>query len=152
MHTLRQALASIPWKLIALIGRYHNLGIDSNLSKAALIEKVATRLLSSVCWPDALAALPPPARRCLLVLQLAGGHLPAHSLTRRFGPRRSHRSLIRACRQQIPLAPLERLQIAGLVFQEVSSPVSTLYIPADLLALLPPPDTPAPAASGLLHR
>lgn len=34
--TMPQALASLPWHFIAIIGRERGLGIDSNLSKAEL--------------------------------------------------------------------------------------------------------------------
>jgi hypothetical protein len=136
MSTIVQALTTLPWDLIAIIGREHGLGIDSNLTKADLITKVADRLTTSQHLSQYLARLGQAETQCLADLVWAGGRVRLHYLIHRYGQIRENRALIRAYRQASDLSTLERLQVLGLSFVDKTIAVRELYIPTDLLPLL----------------
>jgi len=142
MATLKQALQAIPVHLIAIIGRENGLGIDSNLSKTALIERVASALSHPATFPNRVEQLTPSQAQALTDLRWAGGRLPARYLAKSYGPLRTLRQIIDAYRQQIPLSPLEQLCIQGLIFFDPAS--RDLFIPADIEPHLPPLESPAP--------
>ena len=146
MSTIVQALTALPWDLIAIIGREHGLGIDSNLTKVDLIAKVADRLAAPQYLSQYLAGLGQAETQCLADLVWAGGRVRLHYLTRRYGQIRENRDLIRAYRQPSDLSTLERLQVLGLSFVDKTIAVRELYVPTELLPLLSdlaPPASPA---------
>jgi hypothetical protein len=157
MTTLRQALQLKPVHFITIVGRENGLGIDSNLRKPDLIDKVAMALSNPARLPACLSRLTAPEEQALMDLLTAGGRLPARYLTTTYGPLRSPRKTIQAYRQRAALrhlrqdvaqdtalSPLERLGLLGLVFHDPQT--NDLFIPDDFISHLPRPELPPPAA------
>ncbi len=142
MTTLQQALAAIPYHLIAIIGRQHHLSFSAKLPKSTLIDLVASTLLNSNKLPEALAQLSPPETQCLMDVLAAGARLPVRYLADRNARSLAPRRLIRAHRQQAQLTPVERLCLRGLLFYDQAT--YDLFIPTDLMPLLPQPNRPVP--------
>lgn len=138
MTTLIEALQQKSVRFIALIGRHQGLGIDANLRKPDLIAKVAPILAQA----DRLTVLSVSAQQCLADVLLAGARAPARLLIPQYGPLRSTEALTQAVRQQTPLSSLEELALAGLLFLDKNT--RDLFIPADLISLLPTPTKPQP--------
>ena len=138
MTTIRQALQTIPWDLIAIIGRQNGLGIDKNLSKTGLIEKVIPVLLNADQLHQIWQRLSPNQKDSLTDLLKAQGRCLARHLTRRYGPIRPARQIIRAFQSQAHLSDLEQLQILGLIYSDDTPHQPQLFIPSDLVSHLQP--------------
>lgn len=139
MLTLYEALSAEPVALIAAIGRRHGLGLDSNLKKTAVLEKVAGHLRSAAAWPQLLPQLRRAEKDALDRLLATGGHGAAAPLLRLYGPLRAPRPLLQALRAGAELSPLEGLRLAGILFKDRDRWPAELFIPADLLPHLPEP-------------
>ena len=156
MTTLVEALQATSWHFLITIGRRRRLKLDSNLPKAALIDILSRTLVQPDNLRLALAGLSAPARQLLVDLQLAGGRVARRPLAASYGRLGPAREIIRTLRQQArapetaaqpaqaAFSPLEEVTLLGLVFLQPAA--DDLFIPTDLLPLLPPalpPPTPA---------
>ncbi len=158
MTTLVEALQATSWHFLITIGRRRRLKLDSNLPKAALIDILSRTLVQPDNLRPALAGLSAPARQLLVDLQLAGGRVARRHLAAAYGRLRPAGEIIRALRQQArtpetaaqpaqtAFSPLEEVTLLGLVFLQPAA--DDLFIPVDMLPLLPappalPPPTPA---------
>lgn len=148
MTTLHQALQQTSWRLLKIIGRERGLQFKSNIHKADLINRLHPRLLDPHPLARALTALTDLDRRALADIQTTGGRQALRHLRPRYGdlPRRSAALIqrLQTAQPDPPLSPLERLLKNGLIFFDPAR--ADLYIPFDLLARLPQPDTLNPDA------
>lgn len=155
MTTLVEALQATSWHFLITIGRRRRLKLDSNLPKAALIDILNRTLVQPDNLRPALAGLSAPARQLLVDLQLAGGRVARRHLAASSGRLRLAREIIQTLRQQVhapesaarsaqaAFSPLEEVTLLGLVFLQPAT--DDLFIPAELLPLLPaPPALPPP--------
>jgi len=165
MTTLQEALQASSWRLLLIIGRQRGLGLDANLSKPDLIDKIIPVLLDLANLNRLLPHLSPLARQALADLQQAGGQVPARYLRQQYGQLRPMSHLVQQYRQ-LPapvdlaaFAPLEQLCLVGLTF--LARTTDELFIPLEVRAYLK--DEPAgrmndesginsPDPSFILHR
>lgn len=144
MRELRRCLADYSVARLRAVASAR--GIDLTTHKRV---EAARQLAEAMLQPDAVAEaleiLNPQERRALEVVQSAGGSVRADPFTRRFGgirPIGDGRLIV----EQPWLAPdtvTERLWYLGLLFKAFAEyggeRVAYLFIPPDLLPLLPPP-------------
>ena len=146
MRTLQQSLSEYGDAMLRAIAEQWQVAGDDP-------ETLPARLAAAMLEPGHLQALleslEPEARAVLAQLVAAGGSIRGHLLTsvhgevRRLGPR----AIEREKPWLHPASPTERLWYAGLIFRRYSRLGNYLgevyYIPADLLAALPPQHLPA---------
>jgi hypothetical protein len=151
MTTLdKTLLATLPWRLLMIIGRQRDLRLPSNTPKADLVERLAQVLLDPANLSQALADLAEPEQRALSEILAAGGRLPLRYLKPRHGGLRSVKWMYRWFSQATERprddgaapSPLERLRALGLVFYD--SQTEDVFIPLELRPHLPEPALPPP--------
>jgi hypothetical protein len=143
MITLRAALQATSWRLLIFIARRRGLSLSSKTRKADLISQLTQLLPDPANLANALAALSPAQRQALDDLLIARGRLPLRHLHSRHGNLSVPADLTLA--QTPGAAPLERLRGLGLIFHDRAS--DEIFIPTDLIPLLPQPDTLPPPRS-----
>jgi hypothetical protein len=151
MMPLRQALELYPWRFLLFIGRRRGLKFSSKIRKVELVDRLAQSLAEPGNARAALAGLSAPAQAALADLLIAGGQAPRRYLRLRHGDLRPYRQTPGHYNppepEQIPdeagLSPLEQLRAAGLIFYDPAT--HDLFIPSDLIAHFPAPDTLSPA-------
>ncbi|MFZ5917911.1 MAG: helicase-associated domain-containing protein [Chloroflexota bacterium] len=145
MKLYRALLDYDPTLLAAIAGRR---GVELTATRQPeMVEQLAAALLAPESVREVVAWLSPPQRAAIDALLAAGGRLPAarfghrHGVVRRMGPGR----LEREKPWRDPISPAEALFFAGLLFftfdESGDQIVETVFLPDDLLPLLPPAGT-----------
>lgn len=171
MHTLLHSLQDYPLAMLRAIAEVRGLTLQSNVARE-VVQQLADQLADPDNLLAALAGCSAQARQALDAVLRGGGHLPAAAFERRFGEIRRFGPgrLEREAPQRAPANPAEELWYRGLIFrsfaQTAAGPLEVIYVPNDLLALLPepsplsasfelpavpPPDRPVSANADLLH-
>ena len=143
---LRTLLAQTPYRLLCVIGRQRGVPVPHNVSKDALIDRLAQALGDPDALQAACAGLPAPAQAVLHDLVLAGGRLPRAHIARRHGDFRPYRPWRAEAPDRPwdhPRTPTARLYFLGLLFWDEAT--GDLVLPADLLAHYPRPPAPGGA-------
>jgi len=144
VKTLYQSLLDYDMALLRAIAQRRGISLPSNRRREAV-----QVLSEALAQPEAMARiweeLNPEEREALLALARAGGRMSAAVFTRRFGEVRPM-GPGRLAREQpwcSPMSPAEGLWYAGLIYRafapldEQGPMVEFVYIPTDLLPLLP---------------
>ncbi len=162
MRELHRFLIDYDMAMLRALAR--NRGVKLTRHRPAeAADELAGLLLEPVSVQTALARISPEGREALGVLQVRGGRMRVPGFARRFGQVRpiGPGRLQREAPWQDPMTPAEELWYAALIFyafdQDESGPGEFVFIPDDLIPLLPqvqvtPPtfaveSIPAPAAS-----
>jgi len=150
MYKLHRFLVDYDMTMLRALAQNRGVALTTN-RQAEAVDELAFRLLDPLSMRTALARLSPGGCEALEVLLAAGGRMRAPHFARRFGqvqpigPGR----LERETRWLEPANPAEELWYAGLIFrafhQDEVGPGEFLFIPEDLLPLLPQPKLAPPA-------
>ena len=148
MKTLRQSLLDRDLRFLEVIARRWGLLLEHR-RKAEVLDQLESSLLRPEAVRATLADLSPEERAALDALLAAGGRMPAESFTRDHGPIRpvGPGRLQREEPWRQPASGAEGLWYRGLIAHgfEIETPeggqsgAPVLYIPSDLLPLLPSP-------------
>ena len=149
MHKLHRFLIDYDMSMLRALARNRGATLTTN-RQAEAVDELASLLLDPVSVRTALAKLGPEGRAALDALQAAGGRMRAPRFARHFGQvrRAGPGRLEREALWQDPDNPAEELWYAALIFrafdQDEGGPGEFIFIPDDLLPLLPAPaETPA---------
>ena len=145
MRTLKSSLIDEPLPRLTAIADTWDIGLE-----AASVEEMAEALAKHMLSPEAAArgreSLPIGARKALDALVSApNGRMPAAAFERRFGTLRpmGPGRLERERPWLSPANPTEVLWYRGFIFRAFdkspTNPVEVLFIPSDLIGLLPQP-------------
>jgi hypothetical protein len=150
MHDLHRFLVDYEMAMLRALAQNRGVTLTTN-RQAEAADQLAAAFLDPLSVRVALARLTPQARQALELLLAAGGHLRAPHFARRFGQIRpiGPGRLEREAPWQDPANPAEELWYAGLIFraffEDAGGPGDFVFIPDDLLPLLPQPQTAPPA-------
>lgn len=154
MHRrLSEALAEYDMITLGALAEMRGAELTSNHPPSAA-QQLADQLLTPASLAIALADLSPVEREALASLQRAGGWQDSRRFGHRFGAPRPMGAgrLARERPWQAPANPAEGLWYRGLIFkgfrQTPGGVIEVIYVPNDVLELLPPPGAP-PAPSAL---
>jgi hypothetical protein len=144
MKTLHECLQEYDTTLLRAIAERLGIDLDSN-HQPAMAEAISAALLSEEFLAQVLAWLSEEERQALDSLVAGGGRMRAHRFRqragelRRFGPG----SLAREAPWRKPTSAAEGLWYRGLIArafaEEAGTVVEFVFIPADVLPLLPSP-------------
>jgi hypothetical protein len=147
-RTLQESLIDYEPAMLEALAEVRGAVLESNHQLTAARE-LATQLITPASVAFALDELTPKEQEALTALISAGGWLETPRFSRRFGDVRQvgHSRLLREKPWQEPTNPAEGLWYRALIFkgfrQTDTGLVEVVYIPADLLSLLPgPPQAP----------
>lgn len=146
-RSLSEALADYDMITLAALAELRGAELTSNHPPSAA-QQLAAQLLAPASLAIALADLSPAEREALASLQRAGGWQDSRRFGHRFGNLRQMGPgrLARERPWQAPINPAEALWYRGLIckgFRQTSDGViEVIYVPSDVLALLPPPGPP----------
>lgn len=149
MRTLERALADYDLAMLRAIAATHGSPLTATRQGEAVSELAAT-LASPQLIREALARLSPQEREALDRLLISGGQMSRISFSRRHGalPHLGPGRLERERPWESPGTPAERLWYMGLIYtgfvELEGEPAEVVYLPDELLDLLPPPQTPPP--------
>jgi hypothetical protein len=152
MASLQRFLADYDMAMLRALAQARGLELASN-RQAEAADRLAAALLEPLSLRVALARLSGDARRALDALIAAGGKVRSAQFGRDFGVVRptGPSRLERETPWQTPANPAEELFYQGLIFRafdrDAGGPGEFLFIPSDLLALLPPPKVEPPRFS-----
>lgn len=145
MNTLTRSLRDYPPAMLRAIADANRVALASNAVQA-MADQLAAALTASEHLADLLAGCSEAARTALAVLLHNGGRSPALPFERRFGAIRQFGPgrLERERPQRAPLNAAEELWYRGLVYrafaQTPDGVAEFLYVPGDLIPLLPQPE------------
>jgi hypothetical protein len=140
--TLRESLVDYDMALLRALAEMRGALLTSNHQTTAA-DELAAQLVSPASVAIACADLSPAEAEALAELQAAGGWMEAPRFERRYGAVRpmGPGRLERERPWLAPANPAEGLWFRGFTFkgfrQTESGPVEVVYLPSDLLALLP---------------
>jgi hypothetical protein len=150
MNSLRRFLVDYDMAMLRAVAENRGVSLDTNVQSEA-VDGLAAALVHPLSVRTALARLSPGAREALDALAAAGGRLRAaqfaraHGQIRPVGPGRLEREAV----WQRPENPAEELWYAALIFrgfaEDRSGPVEFVFLPDDLLPVLPEPDPGRPS-------
>ncbi len=148
MRNLRQTLLDWDLALLEVIAQRWGLSLES-LEKGDVIDRLESELLRPEAVEATLADLSQQERVALDALLAAGGRMPAESFARHHGPIRpiGPGRLRREDPWREPAGGAEGLWYRGLIafgFDLQAPEAKIVYIPSDLLPLLPMPQKEAP--------
>lgn len=152
MYDLRRSLADYDMAMLRALAQNRGVTLETNQQLEA-VDHLATALLAPVSVRVALTRLSSQAGEALNTLLSAGGSMRAPQFFRQFGSIRpiGPGRLEREAPWQEPASPTEELWYAGLVYrafsQDEDGAGEFVFIPDELLPLLPQPDNEAPALS-----
>ncbi|GAB4533618.1 MAG: hypothetical protein Kow0063_15820 [Anaerolineae bacterium] len=150
--TLRESLVDYDMALLRALAELRGAELNSN-HRLTAAEELATQLIAPASLAIALADLSPAETEALAMLQAGNGWMEAPRFARRFGTVRAMGPgrLERERPWLSPANPAEGLWYRGLIFkgfrQTRSGVVEVVYIPDDLLAMLPDLSASLPARS-----
>ncbi len=151
MPSFSTFLSDKPLEFIHILARGWNLDLpESSLEGVRLA--LDRKLRDGELVAEVVAALPSAARQALAALVGAGGRVPLDQFSRRYGEIRQMgpARLAREHPERSPVSPAEKLYFLGLAglahFDTGDGPREHVYVPDDLLPLLPalPVEGPAP--------
>jgi hypothetical protein len=143
VRTFERALADYDLAMLRAIAAARNVALPSSRQGEAA-SALAAALATPQAVEDALGSLSPQGREALDRLLAAGGQMPLSSFARLYGalPRLGPSRLEREEPWKSPATPAEQLWYMGLIyagFVELDGePVEVIYLPDELLGLLPP--------------
>jgi len=148
VRTLRQSLLDRDPAFLEVIARYWGVVLESS-RKGEVVNQLESALLQPEAMAATLADLSPQERAALDTLLAAGGRIPAATFIRNHGPIRpiGPGRLRREEPWRQPASGAEGLWFRGLIARsfEIEAPETEMvYIPSDLLPLLPSPPKEAP--------
>jgi len=149
MKTLKDSLVDYDLALLRAIAEQRQVELESNIQREA-VDQLAEELKRPESVEKALELLSPEEREALDNLLAWGGKVKASLFTRRYGPIRPFGPgrLSRERPWLNPAGPAERLWFLGLIFRgfEPSEEglVEVVYIPEDVIPLLPVPPAEEP--------
>ena len=148
MKTLRQCLLDRDLAFLEVIARRWGLVLQGR-RKGEVLDQLEPELLRPEAVAATLAELPQQERGALDALLAAGGRMPAESFTRDHGPIRpiGPGRLRREEPWRQPVGGAEGLWYRGLIalgFDLETPGAEVVYIPSDLLSLLPRPHRKEP--------
>ena len=144
MHDLQRFLVDCEMAMLRALAQSRGATLTTN-RRAEAADQLAATLLDPLSVRGALARLSSQGREALEILLSAGGHTRASHFARRFGQIRpiGPGRLEREAPWQNPANPAEELWYAGLIFhafyEDAGGPGEFIFIPDDLLPLLPRP-------------
>ncbi|HDN79688.1 MAG TPA: hypothetical protein ENG33_04395, partial [Chloroflexi bacterium] len=144
MKTLRESLLDYDMAMLRAIAEQLQIPLETNIQKEA-VDHLALELSKPEVVGKALALLSSEEREALDNLIRWGGKAQVAFFTRRYGPIRPFGpgKLARERPWENPASPAEKLWFLGMIFKgfEVTETglVEVVYIPEDLLSLLPSP-------------
>jgi hypothetical protein len=150
MHDLQRFLVDYEMAMLRALARNRGVTLTTNRQTEA-VDQLAAALLEQLSVRVALDRLSPQASEALEALLMAGGRMRAPRFGRRFGQVRpiGPGRLERDAPWQDPANPAEELWYAGLIFrafsQDPGGPGEYVFVPNDLLPLLPQPEATPPA-------
>ncbi len=151
LRNLHDSLVDYDLPLLRAIGRARGFELESVRPMPA-VEELSVDLLTPEATEWALARLTPDGRTAVDALLRAGGRLKAHLFADRFGAVRQLGSgrLEREKPWADPLNAAEQLWYMGLIFRAFEDVgggyrAEFVYVPADVIPLLPPVEVQAPA-------
>ena len=153
MRTLKSCLLDEPLPRLTAIADTWDIGLEA-ASASEMAEALAKHMLSPGAAMQGREALPIGARKALDALMSINGRMPAAVFERRFGTLRpmGPGRLERERPWLSPANPTEVLWYRGFLFRAFdktpTTPVEVMFIPTDLLALLPTPEPVAAGAAG----
>ena len=149
MHSLRRFLVDYDMAMLRAVAENRGVRLDTNLQSEA-VDRLAPALGDPLSVRAALARLSPGALAALSALAAAGGRLRAPQFARAYGQIRpvGPGRLEREALWQKPENPAEELWYAGLIgrgfAEDRGGPGEFVFLPDDLLPLLPEPDAGRP--------
>ena len=149
MKTLLECLTDYDTTLLRAIAERRGIELETGVQRD-MAKELATALMSPDSLAETLAWLDERERRALDTLLVGGGRERLLRFTQQFGEIRRFGpgALAREAPWRAPVGPAESLWYQGLIarsFAEVSGvSVEFVFIPSDLLLLLPPPQTGQP--------
>jgi len=148
MRNLRQSLLDWDLALLEVIAQRWGLSLE-RLGKGDVIDQLESELLRPEAVAATLADLSQQERRALDALLAAGGRMPAESFARHHGPIRpiGPGRLRREKPWREPVGGADGLWYRGLIafgFDLQAPETKIVYIPSDLLPLLPTPEQGEP--------
>jgi hypothetical protein len=150
MHSLRRFLVDYDMAMLRALAENRGVSLDTNVQSEA-VDRLAAALVEPLSVRVALARLSPGALAALEALVAAGGRLRAPQFARAYGPIRpvGPGRLEREGLWQKPDNPAEELWYAGLMGRAFAEgpggPGDFVFLPGDLLPLLPQPDPGQPS-------
>lgn len=139
-------LAYRTWHTVRAAALAHGLGFDTNQTRAQGCQRLTAALLREGRLRRAFRALSTEDHEALVGLQAAGGSLPLHEFTARFGQIRRYRPWRSDSPRhpwRYPISAAEKLW--HLAFVEIArKPVATVLLTDAAAALLPPLPRPIP--------
>ena len=152
MYQLHRFLVDYDMNMLRALAENRGVSLTTNRQPEA-VDQLASALLEPLSVRSALARLSSEGRQALDSLLEAGGRMRAPHFSRRFGQVRpiGPGRLERETLWQNPANPAEELWYAGLSFrafaEDKAGPAEFVYVPQDLLLLLP---RPQPSETGLV--
>jgi len=150
MKNLRQCLVDYDMAMLRAIAQRRGIELTSN-RQHEVVEQLAQTLLQPKSIAEVLERLKPQEREALESLISEGGRKKLHLFVRQWGEIRAFgpASLERERPWENPVSPAEGLWYCGLIysaFDEVEGQASEfVFVPQDLLPLLPQLEKPPPA-------
>jgi hypothetical protein len=150
MYTLDRLLADYDMAMLRTLAQIWGISLTTNRQTEAADQLVAA-LVEPLSVEAVLARLSPQALQALETLLVAGGRMRALPFARRYGTVRpvGPGRLERETPWRQPANPAEELLYAGLVFrgfsEDETGPAEFIFVPQDLIPLLPRPQHPGPA-------
>jgi hypothetical protein len=150
MRTLKSCLLDEPLPRLTAIADTWDISLEAS-SIGEMAEELAKHMLAPEAPAGGREALPIGARKALDALVAANGKMPAAVFERRFGTLRpmGPGRIERERPWLSPANPTEVLWYRGFIFRAFdktpTTPVEVMFVPSDLIALLP---QPAPDANG----
>jgi hypothetical protein len=150
MHSLHRFLVDYDIAMLRTLAQNRGVALATNRQTEAA-DQLAITLLDPLSVRSALASLSPQGRETLEALLATGGRMRAPHFARRFGQVRpiGPGRLEREALWQNPANPAEELWYAGLIFRaftdDEGGPGEFIFVPDDLLPLLPQPRDKRPA-------
>jgi hypothetical protein len=149
MNNLHRFLVDYNMTMLRVLARNRGVTLTTNRQDEAA-DQLATRLSEPLSVRTAVARLSPEGRDALAALLEAGGRMRVPHFSRQFGQVRpiGPGRLEREAPWQEPSSPAEELWYAGLIFrsfvQDESGVGEFIFVPDELLALLPQPSAEGP--------
>jgi hypothetical protein len=150
MYTLNRFLIDYDLPLLRALADGRGVALTAQ-RQPEVADELASLLLDPLSVRTALSRLGPESRQALEALLAAGGRMRAPQFWRRFGQVRpmGPGKLERETPWRDPVSPAEELWYAGFVFrafsQDQAGPGEFVFIPIDLLPLLPRPQAEPPS-------
>ncbi len=145
MRSLVNSLADHPRPLLEAIARLYGVDREAGEDRFTLAQRLAAEITSPEGWAETGRLCSKGAWAALLTLQHHSGRMPEVLFSRQYGIIRplGEAQLWRVRPWQAPISIAEELLYRGLIFRgfapQAGHLTAFIYVPVELLALLPPP-------------